>query len=80
MQVLIRYNTDYPKKTNRKWRLIIEGSEILVDNISIRSGKAWTSEDEITRNGERVFKYHITVECQSIKFDDGDLGLLATLL
>lgn len=67
--VKIRFNTDFPTKSDKKWRLIYLGIERLVDDIKIECS-SFTSTDLVERNGEMITKYHITALCKQIKFEN----------
>jgi hypothetical protein len=76
MEVRIRFNTDYHAITNtKKWRLIIDGDEKLVDEIQI-IGKCFTSSDMIEQVG---LKHHIGCKAKSIAYDMEDNKEMATI-
>jgi hypothetical protein len=58
MDVKIRFNTNYPNRSDKKWRAIINGVEQLVDEVEIRC-ESHSSEDIIEVDGKSVTKYHI---------------------
>lgn len=63
MEVKIRFNTDHHAITNpKKWRLIIDGHEKLVDEINI-VGKCHTTSDDMEKVG---LKHHISCVAKSI--------------
>ena len=60
MQVKIRFNTNYPKRSDKKWRVIVEGFEHLTDDVQVLC-ESYTSEDTvIDDNGKKVQKFHIS--------------------
>jgi len=76
MEVRIRFNTNYDGVINtRKWRLIIDGDEKLVDEIQI-IGKCFTSSDIIENVG---LKHHIGCNAKSIAYDMEDNKEMATI-
>lgn len=65
MEVKIRFNTDFHAVTNpKKWRLIIDGQERLVDEINI-IGKCSTTSDNMEKVG---LKHHISCTAESIVY------------
>lgn len=75
MEVKIRFNTDYHAITNpKKWRLIIDGQERLVDEINI-IGKCSTTSDNMEKVG---LKHHISCTAESIIYtNDVVLSMIA---
>lgn len=65
MEVKIRYNTQ-ATGNDPKWRLLIDGAEILVNDILICC-RSKTTEDEIPGVGK---KCHITCQPQKIEIDE----------
>lgn len=60
--IKIRYNTNYPETSDKKWRLLIDGEQTLVDAISILVD-SWSSVDLVKDDkGNEVMKYHICCE------------------
>lgn len=53
MDIKIRFNTSFPEKSDKKWRIIVDGIEHLVDEIEIKC-KSFTSTDYITCNSKNV--------------------------
>ena len=65
MEVKIRFNTDHHAITNpKKWRLIIDGQEKLVDEINIL-GKCHTTSDDMEKVG---LKHHISCVAKTIVY------------
>lgn len=80
MEVKIRYNTNYPKINDKKWRLIINDVQHLVDEIEVNT-ICYTSEDIIKGDdGNDVVKYHISVKAKDVKFNTIENKLIATIL
>jgi hypothetical protein len=53
MDIKIRFNTSFPEKSDKKWRIIVDGIEHLVDEIEIKC-KSFTSSDHIGCNSKNV--------------------------
>jgi len=76
MEVRIRFNTNYDSVINtKKWRLIIDGDEKLVDEIQI-IGKCFTSSEIMEEVG---LKHHIGCKAKSIAYDMEDNKEMATI-
>ena len=73
-RIKIRFNTGYPKVSNKKWRVLVEellpisdktypeDREYLVDDVVCMT-YAHTTLDYVTNEtGERVLKHHFTAE------------------
>lgn len=60
--IRIRYNTNYPLKSDKKWRLLINGEQILVDEINIFVPCHTTTDIVLGDDGKDVQKYHISCE------------------
>ncbi len=58
MDIKIRYNTDKEKidSSLRPWRVIVDGTEYLADNVVIKT-KSWTTLDEVSPG---KFKWHMS--------------------
>lgn len=70
MKVQIRYNTNFPKTSTKKWRVIIDNIQHLVDDVRIET-PTWTSEDVVTGDdGNPIVKYHISTECSDCVFQE----------
>jgi hypothetical protein len=68
MQALIRYNTNYPARSDKKWRVLIGEVQHLVDEVEIIC-KSYTSEDTVIGDdGNKVTKYHIACKPKQITF------------
>ena len=63
MKVLIRFNTNYPVTSSKRWRLIVDGEEQLVDQIILLCPSATSS--EIVK-GE--LKHHISCNTEQIEY------------
>ena len=69
MEVKIRFNTDYHAITNpKKWRLIIDGQERLVNEIKI-FGECYTTSEEMEGVG---LKHHISCKVKRIIYKEID--------
>jgi hypothetical protein len=83
MTVKIRFNTDYPKKSTKKWRIIVmmEGyqDETLVDEFDLQC-PAKSSEEDMEIKGEMVRKYHVSCEPKGVVFNDNEGVFKATIL
>lgn len=62
----IRFNTNYPQKSKYEWRLIIDGTEQLVNNIRIDS-PTYTTSDFIEGVG---MKWHLTTHAEEVIIDN----------
>lgn len=60
--IQIRFNTNYPDKSDRKWRLLIDGQQDLVDDILILVPSRTSSEFVKGDDGQPVLKHHISCE------------------
>jgi len=67
MDIKIRFNTNFPQKSDKKWRIIVDGTEHLVDEIEIKT-KSITSSDEIEIDGQIVLKHHISCNSKNVSF------------
>jgi hypothetical protein len=57
-KINIRYNTNFPEKSQHKWRVIVDGIEHLVDNVRIET-PTYTTSEFIEGLG---LKHHITTD------------------
>ena len=58
--IKIRFNTNFPAKSQYEWRVIVDGVEHLVNGINIQT-PAYTSSEFIEGHG---LKHHITTEAE----------------
>jgi hypothetical protein len=65
--VKIRYNTNYPAKSDLKWRLLIDGLESLVDDIHIFCESKTTTDVIYDEQKNMITKYHISCEADSVE-------------
>jgi hypothetical protein len=65
-KVDIRFNTNFPSKSQYEWRLLIDGEETLVNNIKIEIPCYTTS----TFIGGHGMKWHISTEANIIELDN----------
>ena len=78
-QVLIRFNTNFPNSSDKKWRLLVKDIESksdyvqhLVDEIELKR-PCFTSEDKVTGDdGNIVRKFHISTLANDILFHPTD--------
>ena len=66
MVVKIRFNTNYPSKSQFEWRLILDGVEHLVNDIRVEV-PCYTTSEFIEGHGQ---KWHITCDAKDVKFED----------
>lgn len=62
-QVHIRFNTNFPNKSQFEWRLIIDGKQELVNAIRIET-PCYTTSEFIEGEG---MKYHITAKANLVE-------------
>ena len=67
MDIKIRFNTTFPEKSDKKWRIIVDSIEHLVDDIEIKC-KSYTTSDDIEIDGVVVIKHHITCNSKNVSF------------
>ena len=72
MDVKIRFNNAFPKDSDKKWRVLVDGTETLVDAVEIRC-KSWTTDDEVdvSKKGEQPniqTKHHVTCKAKNVTF------------
>ena len=80
MKVQIRYNTNYPKTSDKKWRVLIDGVQNLVDEIEV-DRPCFTSEDIVKGDdGNDVVKYHISANAENVLFQTKENKLIATII
>lgn len=66
MKVKIRFNTNYPQTSDKKWRVIVDETEHLVDAIEVLC-KTFTTEDQVVApGGQKVTKYHVSCKAKSV--------------
>lgn len=73
--VLIRFNTNYPKTSDKKWRVLVKDIESkndyvqhLVDEVELKR-PCFTSEDNVTGDdGSIITKFHISTLANDILF------------
>lgn len=64
MIVKIRFNTNFPLKSQYEWRLIVDGVEHLVNSIRIEV-PCYTTSEFIEGHGQ---KWHITCSASDVEF------------
>jgi hypothetical protein len=62
----IRFNTNYPQKSQFEWRLLIDGEENLVNKIRCEV-PTWTTSTFIEGHG---MKWHLSCEAKEVIFDN----------
>lgn len=65
-KVDIRFNTNFPSKSQFEWRVLIEGVETLVNNVKINT-PCYTTSAFIEGHG---MKWHISTEANEIEFNN----------
>jgi len=65
-KVDIRFNTNYPSKSQYEWRVLINGQETLVNNVRIET-PCYTTSTFIEGQG---MKWHLSTESNSVEFDN----------
>ena len=61
MKVQLRFNTNFPKTSDKKWRILINDVQHLVDEIDV-DRPCYTSEDIVKGDdGNDIVKYHISI-------------------
>jgi hypothetical protein len=63
MTVQIRFNTNFPSKSNFEWRLLVDGQETLVNQVRLDVA-SWTTSEFIEGLGQ---KWHLTAEATDVK-------------
>lgn len=66
MIVKIRFNTNFPSKSQYEWRLIVEGVEQLVNEIRVEV-PCYTTSEFIEGHGQ---KWHISCDANEIELND----------
>jgi hypothetical protein len=68
LSVKIRYNTNYPEKHDKKWRVLVDENHHFVDEVVINC-KSFTTEDIVKSDtGEDVLKYHLSCNPKNVSF------------
>lgn len=73
MNILIRFNTDYPN--GKKWRLLMDGEQKLVDEVQIKC-QCHTSSDKMP---DGVIKHHICCVARRVEYEQRDIELIAII-
>ena len=77
--VKIRFNTNYGKTNNLKWRILVDGKEQLVDEIKINC-PCYTSQDIVKGDdGLDVQKFHISCKPKDVSFSVGFINKKTTV-
>ena len=80
MKVKIRFNTNYPKNSDKKWRVLLpNGNEQdvqhLTNEVEIEC-KSYTSQDIVKGDdGKDVEKFHISVDANEIIFGENKITI-----
>jgi len=67
LSVKIRYNTNFPERSDKKWRLLVGETEHLVDDIEAKC-KTYTTTDQVVVDGKAVTKYHMSCKAKTLEF------------
>lgn len=68
LHIKIRFNTNFPQRSDKKWRVLVDEVQHLVDEIEIHS-KLFSSEDVVKGDdGSDVVKYHVSTLAKTIEF------------
>lgn len=65
-RVDVRFNTNFPLKSQYEWRVLVNGQETLVNNVRIEV-PCHTTSTFIEGHGQ---KWHITTEANSVEFNN----------
>lgn len=65
-KVDIRFNTNFPSKSQYEWRVLIDGVETLVNNVRIEI-PCYTTTTFIEGQG---MKWHLSTEANNFEFDN----------
>jgi hypothetical protein len=63
-KVDIRFNTNFPSKSQYEWRVLIDGEETLVNNVKIET-PCYTTSTFIEGQG---MKWHLSTEANTVEF------------
>lgn len=64
-KVDIRFNTNFPSKSQYEWRVLVDGEENLVNNVRIET-PCYTTSTFIEGHG---MKWHITTEANTVEIN-----------
>lgn len=67
LSVKISCNSNFPEKSDKKWTLLVEETEHLVDEIEAKC-KTYTTSDQIVVEGITITKQHISCKAKTIEF------------
>lgn len=65
-KVDIRFNTNFPSKSQYEWRVLVEGVETLVNNVKIET-PCYTTSTFIEGHG---MKWHISTQANLVQFNE----------
>ena len=65
-KVNIRFNTNFPSRSQYEWRVLINGEETLVNNVRIET-PSYTTATFIEGHG---MKWHLSTEANEIEIDN----------
>lgn len=68
MIVKIRFNTNYPKNSDKKWRILVDGVQHLVDEVDIGCNSYTSTDKVLSDDGNEVIKYHLSTNPKSVSF------------
>jgi hypothetical protein len=69
-KVDIRFNTNFPSKSQYEWRVLIDGEETLVNNVKIET-PCYTTSTFIEGQG---MKWHLSTEANTVEFTNSYLN------
>jgi hypothetical protein len=69
-KVDIRFNTNFPSKSQYEWRVLVDGVEILVNNVRIET-PCYTTSTFIEGQG---MKWHLSTESNTVEFTNSYLN------
>jgi len=68
INVKIRYNTNFPSKSDKKWRVLVDETQHLTDEIEVHCKLYSTVDKVIGDDGQEVTKYHVSCSAKSVSF------------
>lgn len=68
LSVKVRFNTNFPQKSSKKWRVIIDDIEHLVDELQTHCKMVSTEDIVKDPEGNDIVKYHVSCNAKSVEF------------